>query len=308
MLRYYAWLAARSLKRSPALTVLMVLAIGLGIGASITTLTVLRVLSGDPLPDKSERIFLPMIEPRDMDDFRAGEPPPEHMTYPDAMNLLKARRAKYQAASSGGAVVVQPDDAAIEPFMADVRFTTADFFPMFETPFARGSGWTAAEDESRARVIVISKSLNDKVFGGADDTVGRTLRLRGNDFRVIGVLDHWRPTPHFYDLIVGNYSETDEIFVPIDTGLELQFGRRGTMNCWDDSAEPERSPNCSWMQLWIELESPDQRAAYEAFLVNYSDEQRALGRFPRPTHVRVLDLPQWLEYKRVVPSDVRLQV
>ena len=147
MLRYYSWLAARSLRRSPALTALMVLAIGLGIGASITTLTVLRVLSGDPLPDKSERIFLPMVEPRGMNDYRAGEPPEEHLTYPDAMNLLKAGRAKYQAISTGGAVVVQPDDATIDPFMADVRFTTADFFPMFEAPFSHGSGWAANDAE-----------------------------------------------------------------------------------------------------------------------------------------------------------------
>ena len=271
MFRYYAWLAARSLRRSPALTALMVLAIGLGIGASITTLTVLRVLSGDPLPEKSARIFLPLIEPRSMDDYRAGDPPSEHMTYPDAMNLLRAGRAKYQAVSTGGAVVVQPPDSTVEPFMADVRFTSADFFPMFETPFAQGSGWSADDDEARARVIVISQSLNDKLFGGADDSVGRTLRLRGNDFRVVGVLDHWRPTPHFYDLIVGNYSETDEIFVPIDTGLDLEFGRRGTMNCWDDATDPVRSPNCAWIQLWIELDSPAQRAEYEAFLANYSE-------------------------------------
>lgn len=308
MFRYYAWLAARSLRRSPALTALMVLAIGLGIGASITTLTVLRVLSGDPLPEKSARIFLPLIEPRSMDDYRAGDPPSEHMTYPDAMNLLRAGRAKYQAVSTGGAVVVQPPDSTVEPFMADVRFTSADFFPMFETPFAQGSGWSADDDEARARVIVISQSLNDKLFGGADDSVGRTLRLRGNDFRVVGVLDHWRPTPHFYDLIVGNYSETDEIFVPIDTGLDLEFGRRGTMNCWDDATDPVRSPNCAWIQLWIELDSPAQRAEYEAFLANYSDEQRALGRFERPTNVRLYALPEWLEFKRVVPSDVRLQV
>ena len=39
------------------LTALMVLAIALGIGASMTTLTVLHVLSGDPIPHKSDRLF-----------------------------------------------------------------------------------------------------------------------------------------------------------------------------------------------------------------------------------------------------------
>ncbi len=307
MLRYYAWLAGRSLKRNPALTVLMVIAIGLGIGASITTLTVLRVLSGDPLPEKSDRIFLPMLDPRGLPDFRPGEPPSEHMTYPDGMNLLKARKAKYQALTSGGSAVIRTDDAAVEPYLADARLTTADFFPMFASPFLYGGGWSTDDDEARARVVVLSKALNERLYRG-ENSVGRQVRLRGADFQIIGVLDHWRPTPHFYDLVVGNYSETDEIFVPLDTALELQFGRRGTMDCWDEAVDTLRSPNCAWLQLWVELESPEQHADYVSFLNNYSDEQRSLGRFKRPNNVRLYDVMAWLDYKRVVPTDVRLQV
>jgi putative ABC transport system permease protein len=54
MFGYYLNLAVRSFKRNKALTVLMVLAIALGIGASMTTLTVFHVLSGDPIPEKSD--------------------------------------------------------------------------------------------------------------------------------------------------------------------------------------------------------------------------------------------------------------
>ena len=59
MFGYYLDLALRSLKRNPVLTGLMVLAIALGIGASMTTLTVLHVLSGDPLPGRSADIHYP---------------------------------------------------------------------------------------------------------------------------------------------------------------------------------------------------------------------------------------------------------
>ncbi|MGF6709934.1 hypothetical protein QFZ41_000898 [Luteibacter sp. W1I16] len=55
MFGYYLELALRSLRRSRALTALMILA--QGIGASMTTLTVLHVLSGDPLPGRSGSIF-----------------------------------------------------------------------------------------------------------------------------------------------------------------------------------------------------------------------------------------------------------
>jgi hypothetical protein len=55
MFGYYFRLALRSFLRNKVLTALMVLAIALGIGASMTTLTVFHVLSGDPIPSKSER-------------------------------------------------------------------------------------------------------------------------------------------------------------------------------------------------------------------------------------------------------------
>ena len=49
MFAYYLDLALRSLKRNKMLTALMIVAIAVGIGASMTTLTVMHLLSGDPL-------------------------------------------------------------------------------------------------------------------------------------------------------------------------------------------------------------------------------------------------------------------
>ncbi|MGH8445544.1 MAG: ABC transporter permease [Solimonas sp.] len=309
MFKYYAWLAARSLRRNPALTALMVVAIGLGIGACITTLTVLKVLSGNPLPEKSAVLFHPQIDPQDMDDWHEGEEPPDLIGYVDGMNLLKAKKADRQVLLTGGQAVIQPDNSTLEPFRTDARFTTADFFPMFDVPMLYGRGWTAEDDEKRARVVVITRSLNDKLYGGAD-SVGRTLRLRGTDFQIVGVVDHWRPTPHFYDLVTGNYSEAEDVFLPLDVGLDLKMGRNGTMNCWGDGggSDPEHAANCIYMQMWVQLDSQEKRVAYETFLSNYTNEQRALGRFPRPNNVKLRSLMEWLDYQKVVPSDVRLQV
>ena len=53
MSAYYFDLALRSFRSSRALSLLMVLALALGIGACMTTLTVYHVLSGDPIPTKS---------------------------------------------------------------------------------------------------------------------------------------------------------------------------------------------------------------------------------------------------------------
>src|SRR5580700_10056113 len=59
---YYFGLAVRSLKRNIVLTVLMIAAIGVGIGASMTTLTMFRAMAQDPIPEKSAQLFTVQIE------------------------------------------------------------------------------------------------------------------------------------------------------------------------------------------------------------------------------------------------------
>lgn len=196
MFGYYLDLALRSLRRSPILTALMVLAIGLGIGASMTMLTLLHVMTADPLPDRSGKLFYPQIDPQGLDNYARNKEPPDQFTWIDAMNLLHARRGSHQVAMSGGRVTVRPPQGKARAFFADARYASADFFSMFEVPFLHGHGWTEKDDAKQARVAVISRELADKLYG-ADHAVGQTLHLGKDFFTVIGVIDHWNPVPHF---------------------------------------------------------------------------------------------------------------
>ena len=314
MFGYYLTLALRSFRRNKALTVLMVLAIALGIGTSMTTLTIFHVLSGDPLPQKSGKLFYVQLDAASMDGYTAGEEPDEQVTRFDAEELLRQARGDRQAMMTGGSVAIEPQKPGLAPFYADTRYTTSDFFPMFLSPFLHGTGWSSEHDAARARVAVLSKELNQKLFDGAD-SVGRTVRLNGVDFQVIGVLDEWRPTPKFYDLNSNRYGGAEQIYVPFSTSRDLAMIRNGSMNCWrsganSDDPEGETGVNapCSWIQYWVELDTQAQTDAYRQYLVNYSDQQRAAGRYERPTNVRLRDVMEWLDHQEVVPSDVRMQV
>ena len=311
MFGYYCNLALRSFRRNKVLTALMVLAIALGIGASMTTLTVFHILAGDPIPQKSDRLFYPRMEPRTKQGFVPGEEPEEQMTRFDAEALLREHRGDRQAMMSGGALSVESADGKIDPFVVNARYTSADFFPMFDAPFAFGSGWTGADDDSRAQVAVISKELNEKLFGGGN-SVGKTLRAGDNSLRIVGVLDKWRPTPKFYDLTNDRFSAVEQVFVPFSTSRTLKLGVQGNMDCWGDQTDADGSVGlnapCAWVQYWVELDDPSKAAAYKQYLENYSNQQRAAGRFERPTNVRLDNVMQWLEFKQAVPSDVRLQL
>ncbi|KAF1686661.1 ABC transporter ATP-binding protein [Pseudoxanthomonas broegbernensis] len=309
MFAYYCNLALRSFRRDKALTVLMVLAIALGIGACMTTLTVFHVLSGDPMPGKSDRLFYVQLDPAEMNDYTPGEEPALQVTRHDAEALLREKRGDRQAMMTGGGVSITPDRDGMAPFMRSARYTSADFFAMFDAPMLHGRGWNAKEDEDHARVVVISSALNNRVFGDGDST-GKQLRIDRTDFTVVGVIDEWRPTPRFYDMNSDRYGELEDVFLPFTTSRDLKMSRSGSMDCWGDSGGDSTGPNapCVWIQYWVELDSPAKAAAYRDYLVDYSDQQRAAGRYKRPTNVRLRDVMEWLAFAKVVPGDVVMQL
>jgi putative ABC transport system permease protein len=313
MLGHYIDLALRSFRRSKALTALMVLAIGLGIGASMTTLTVFHVLSGDPIPQKSGQLFYVQLDAQGKGDYTPGEEPDEQLTRFDATTLLQEAKGQRQVMMSGGAAPVQAADgdaASLAPFFGDLRYSSADFFPMFDTPFRYGRAWVAADDEAHARVTVLSAELNDRLFGGTDST-GRTLRVDGHDLRIVGVLAPWRPVPRFYDLMSQDtYAGTDLAFLPFSTAMDLKLSRAGSTSCWGDIKGDPQGMNtpCSWIQYWVQLDNAAQVRSYRTYLDNYSDRQHSAGRFERPNNWRLRSVMEVLDFEHVVPSDVRLQL
>ncbi len=313
MLGYYLQLALRSFRRNRVLTLLMVLTIAVGIGATMTTLGLYFVLSGNPIPGKSARLFYPRIEPRTLGkDATLDKDPLKQMTRHDAEELLRQQRADRQAVMTAGLVTVQPEGNAGQPFRVMARYASADFFPMFDVPVHSGTAWSAADDEARAQVAVIDRRLANRLFG-TENAVGREIHLPQGMFRVVGVLGDWRPTPRFYDLTSQRYGGDEQVLLPFSTSRALRLDVQGHMQCWGRGGEGEEGGRglnapCAWLQYWVELDSPQKADAYLKYLADYSDTQRTNGRFERPNNVRLHDVMDWLDYNRIVPDDVRLQM
>ncbi|KGI78595.1 ABC transporter permease [Oleiagrimonas soli] len=313
MLGYYMDLALRSLRRHKMLAALMVLAIALGIGASITMLTVLHNLSGDPLPQRSGVLFHPQVDPRPKDLPGADAEPPDDLTWVDAQNLFHLPGSYPRVLMDGNWLPARAMRGDSLLAMQSDRATTADFFSMFDVPFVYGSGWTAQDDAQHARVVVLSSALNDKLFGGAD-SVGKQMVIATKTFRVIGVIGPWHPQPRFYDINNddGPYGKAADMYLPFFTWIDLpQDYGYGSMRCWGNDANAgqhnPKAPQCTWAQLWVQLDSPAQVASYRSALRQYSLQQHELGRFERAPNVRLRGLLDWLDYKRVIPVMVRMQ-
>jgi putative ABC transport system permease protein len=155
---------------------------------------------------------------------------------------------------------------------------------------------------------VIAGFLNDKLFGGAN-SVGRTVRLNGHDFRIVGVLKPWAPQPRFYAQSLGgrSYGDGEAAFLPLQAARAIKAGAQDN-ECYAevvDISSLETAP-CRWLGFWVELADAGAVAAYKEFLSGYARQQIALDRFQRP-ETAMLDLMGWLREEQVVPDDVRLQ-
>ncbi len=310
MFMYYLDLARRSLRSARGLSLLMVLALGLGIGASMTTLTVYRVLSGDPMPHKSARLFDVQLDAGPQGEYKPGQEPTFQLTRQDAEALLREARAPRQVMMSGSMLPVQTAAGGRQPAYEMARLTSADFFAMFETPFLYGGGWNAQADAAQARVVVISRALNERLFNG-ENSVGREILVRRETLRVVGVLNDWRPVPHFFDTTLGAYATPADLFLPFSTAQGFRFGNIGNMDCWGNTGGQrphELGMPCAWVQYWVELASPADAPAFKSYLTQYSEAQRRAGRFERPPNVRLRHVVDHLVHRDVLPGDVKLQV
>src|SRR3954451_1524444 len=119
MFKYYLLLGLRSLRRNPALTALMILILAIGVAASVSTLTILHVMSGNPIPHKSDRLLVPLLDVGPKGNYVPGvkEPYTQQSTYPDAVNYLRSgpgvrRTAIYDI---GGAIEpAKKDDPVVD--------------------------------------------------------------------------------------------------------------------------------------------------------------------------------------------------
>ncbi len=308
MFRYYLKLGLLSIRANPALSALMVAAIAIGIGACMTIVTVRHVMGGNPIEHKNDVLYHVQIDNWNPDDpYEEPNEPPEQVTYLDATALHQAGRAFRQTISFKTDRVVQPDDEGAPPFQQLVRATTADFFPMFDVPFRYGSGWDASADAAEERVTVLSSAMNDKLFGG-EDSVGRTVMMNNELYRVVGVLAPWRPVPTFYDLNNNPFEEPEQIYAPFSLAVSGKWGSSGNNSCWKPPEaggyEGYLASECIWIQMWVELENAGQKAEYLQFLDDYVTEQKTLGRFPRELNNRLSTPSEWMLNREVVDETV----
>jgi putative ABC transport system permease protein len=311
MLLYNLRLAWTSVRRHPVLSTLIVLGIALGVGVSTTFITAYHVLAQDPVPGKSDVLyFVRMNSWGAPDPFRGLQ---SLLAYRDVREVLKSEIPARSTATFASRLMVFPANKQERPFREDVRLTTSDFFAMFNVPFQYGGPWDDAADARPEAVAVIGSALNDRLFGGGN-SVGRTFRMDGRDFRVVGVLDRWRPKVRGYDLVDDPMAQPEAVFIPLELVGPMEVAPAGLQYSWRNPEPGEEElpfldrlvlNEALFFQLWVELPDEARVRAFQSHLDAYVAEQKKLGRFPHKPDNRVTPLLGLMEELQVVPPQTK---
>ena len=264
MVGYYLELAIRSLRRNVMLTVLTVAAVGAGIGASMTMLTTLRAMSGNPIPEKSSQLFVPLIDVWGPDSRDGSSNPdwlPSTFTYRDATAFTKAHMGLRQAAMFRMNMDVSPTTGI--PFQASGRATYADFFAMFDVPFGAGAPW----GQKRMKVAITSWCSAQSWPSGCFRTAGRSAGRSASMAATTGWSVWSAPGRRRRDsticfprgaVLMGTARSSS---FPFSNAIDRQLRVQGATGCngpppagWEARLNSE----CVWMQFWVELPTAAQ--------------------------------------------------
>ncbi|MBD8872202.1 ABC transporter permease [Rhodanobacter sp. DHB23] len=307
---YYVTLALRSSARSKALTALVIVLLAFGVSACMVSYAVFRATTSDPLPGKSSQLYVPLVDNVGPSYNNQGEPI-ETLSYIDAVALWQAHQANRQTLIYSTTWQVESGNSLVPAMSLGGDAVTTDFFPMFDVPFRYGGGWTADDDARHATVAVISRHLNEVLFGG-QNSVGHEIRLDNQLFRIDGVLEDWNPRPRYFDAgshgTVYAFNDAGDIYIPFARATDMKkdstfaycptASRQSDTSHWDAYLHSE----CDRIDAWVELDTPADADRFREYLRNYAAEQQRLGRFSWAPNIRLRNLTDWLAFLDVTPA------
>jgi putative ABC transport system permease protein len=169
----------RMLRKSPGFATTAVLTLALGIGANAAIFSVVNavVLRSLPYPDSNQLLTLS-----------------HNQSLPDLQDIQKQTRSF----SAIGGITEQALDftGEGEPVQIIGGLCNADLFPALGVQPAVGRAFTPEEDVlGGPAVVLLTHGFWKRQFGGDPAVIGKSMRLSGNSYSIIGIMppDFWLP-------------------------------------------------------------------------------------------------------------------
>jgi predicted permease len=174
----------RQLAAAPMFTVVAVLTLALGLGATAAMLSVVNAVLLRPFPVLAqERLAMIWVGPPGQP--RRGRPP-----FAVVEAWRQGRSFEDIAIFDGATVTLSSREGAERVGVARV---SPNFFPLLGLRVLAGRLLTSDDAVQRRRVVLISRDFWQERFGGSPDVIGSSLVLDGVTSSIIGVLPQGPP-------------------------------------------------------------------------------------------------------------------
>src|SRR6185295_15785394 len=222
--------ALRSLRLSPAFTIVATLSLALGIGANTAIFSFIDALLLRSLPVRAPEQLVALGDPSRTGGKSEGSIRTDLFSVPLYREIRDRNQVFSGVFASGraGRITVGNDRASAKPETARGRLVSGNYFSVLGVSAFRGSTFTGEEDRSpgAAPYVVISYDYWQRHFAADPGAIGRPLTLNGYPFTVIGVTP-----PEFFGDIVG--SATD-VWIPLMMQRQINPGY-AFLDHWDIS-------------------------------------------------------------------------
>ncbi|MGE0442885.1 MAG: ABC transporter permease [Gemmatimonadales bacterium] len=177
--------SARSLRLQPGFTAVALLTLALGIGATVTVFSVLNAVLLRPLPYRDPGRLAVLLE-------RGTDP-----VSPGAVTAWREATTAFDGIEAAELWSTTLTGVERPERLAAVRVTPG-LFPLLGVAPAHGRLFRADEESSGARVVLLSDRLWRRSFGADSGVVGRTIRLSGESWEVVGIMRREFEFPPFW--------------------------------------------------------------------------------------------------------------
>src|SRR5215218_1101231 len=179
----------RTLVRNPAFAVTAIVILGLGIGVNTLVFSVTDAVLLRPLPYTAPDQLVWVSQGVSSQKTEYALAPDFYVWRPQVRSFARAAAFTERFRSFEGAG---------DPEQAPTAKVSAEFLQLLGVGPAVGRDFLEAEDRAGAeKVAILTRGFCVRHFAGAQNCVGRTIRLDGELFEVVGVLpDHFHfPSP-----------------------------------------------------------------------------------------------------------------
>jgi putative ABC transport system permease protein len=174
---------ARMLLKHKVFTAVAVVSLALGIGATTAIFSVVNAVLLQPLPYPQSELLVMIWERVRLPNYQNERNPPAPGNFAD---WRKGSSSFEQMAAIGSRNFNLVGDG--EPLRVEGARVSASFFSVLQTNPELGRVFTAEEDNTGGRVAVLSHGLWSSRFGADPAIPGKTIRLDGDSYTVVGVM------------------------------------------------------------------------------------------------------------------------